>query len=261
MLLDAATLLQCGAGKHGRLHTTFMVPDAGRESVTGVTPGEASHPAAAYVSAGANHPLWMAPPAVRVALFANIAKRKMLEAQDHAAIARKEADKAEQEWKKSLHFATEAAARRDACMKYQYHASMVRSLNRLVAAGQRSAMMADAGLGSFGALPPEVAVVKDMVLKSSRLAKQAEDDVKSFEVSLNKLKKAKGFQDLYKEANGFHNRLEQQEKRLSEIRDSCIQAENIVTSQLPHTHDPPFLPKRLLRPDGDPWWPEKPPSP
>merc|ERR1712183_435813 len=104
----------------------------------------------------------MGPPAVRAALYVGIAKRKMHEAKEHAEIAQKEAEKADQEWKKSLHYAAEAAARRDACMKYQLHASMIRSLNRLVGFGTRSSVMVDRGLGAFGSMPREIQLAAQM---------------------------------------------------------------------------------------------------
>jgi hypothetical protein len=207
------------------------------------------------------HPLFMQPPAVRAGLFASIAKKKMIEAKEHADIAQQESDKAEDEWRKSLSFATAAAADRDATMKYQLHSSVVRSLNRLVGQAARSEAMIAEGNLPLGSQPPELITAGNMVLNASNQLEAVLADMSHLKKIISKLDEANGFNKPKTEAEKQLRKLTQQRDRFQEIHDELVQAQALMKAQVPESHDPPLLPKRLLRPDGDPWWPERPPKP
>merc|ERR1712232_1302163 len=56
--------------------------------------------------------------------------------------------------------------------------------------------------------------------------------------------------------------LKKQEVALGAILKDVKLAHSIIKAQVPvPQHDPPILPKRLLDPDGVPYWPNKPPKP
>jgi hypothetical protein len=207
------------------------------------------------------HPLFMQPPAVRAALFASIAKKKMTESKMHADIARKQADTAEQEWQKSVSFATEAAARRDLCINYQLHASLVRSLNRLLGFSVRTEDMVADGKAPLGAEPPELSKAGGAVVEAHAELERIKADINHLAGLILKLKEKEGFGNFASEVKKPLRSLVQQEKRLQEIYDELVGSEAILKEAAPDTHEPPFLPKRLLRPNGEPWWPERPPEP
>jgi len=254
-------------GKFGAMKSLakgMLTKEPKPESTTSATEGEAPVPGKPQLdlSPPPGHPLFMQPPAVRAGIFASISKKKMLEAKEHAELAHKEADKAEDEWRKAEQFATEAAARRDACIKYQYHASLVRSLNRLVGFGARSeAYLAD-GKAPLGAKPPELTIAGDMKFQAHKHLEDAKADVANLEHIYHKLKEADEYQKhTAPKVEKALRKLVDQKDRFQEIYDDLARAEAIIKEQVPESNEPPFLPKRLLRPNGDPWWPEKPPMP
>lgn len=233
------------------------------QSTTSEFEGEAPVPSKPqpHLSPAPGHPLFMQPPAVRAGLFANIAKKKMLEAKEHAEIAHKEADKAEDEWRKSVEFATEAAARRDACMKYQYHAGLVRTLNRLVGFSARTEAMLKNGEAPLGSQPPELIAAGTMVHTAKNQLDAANTDLQDLRVIADKLRVTPGYVNFAPKVDKSIRKLDDQRDRLQEIYDNLVKSEAIIRAQIPEEHSPPILPKRLLRPDGDPWWPERPPRP
>jgi len=233
------------------------------ESTTDLMEGQAPVPAKPQLplSPPPGHPLFMQPPAVRAALWASVAKKKMYEAKMHSDIARKEADKAEDEWRKSVSYATEAAARRDACIRYQLHASMVRSLNRLVGFSARSMDMVADGRDALGSKPPELAAVGNMAFEAHKQLDLVKEQVNHLRRVHRKLAETEGFDQIAAGVAKPMRLLLQQQDRVQEIVDDLDQSEAILLAQVPESHEPPVIPKRLLRPDGEPWWPERPPKP
>lgn len=196
-----------------------------------------------------------------------------MEAKEHAEIAQKEADKADMEWRKSLAFATEASARSDACMKYQLHAGLVRTLNRLIGFAARTEALDEEGKAPLGADPPEVEQVGTMLLRVSKQLKGVEGNIATLGHSRHKLddhcKKNRSSLECETTAPAVKKalrKLEQQRKTLQEIHDDLSKADSMIRAQVPEIHAPPYLSKGLLRPSqdehaGEPYWPEKPPKP
>lgn len=261
--------LHCRGRQHHIPASFFDIPGmGGPASTTSGMPGSApvAEKPQPKLSPPPGHPLWMQPPAVRASIYSNIAKKKMMEAKEHADIAQKEAGKADDEYRKSLSFATEAAARRDACMKYELHAGLVRTLNRLVGFGARSQVLAEEGKAPLGASPPELQQVGGMIFKVNAELKRIDVDIANLEHIGKKLREAEGFKLQATKVQKPLARLEQQRDRLQEMRDDFLKAESIMKAQLLENLGPPHLPKGLLRPSsdkhaGEPYWPEKPPLP
>lgn len=185
----------------------------------------------------------------------------MIEAREHSEIANKESDKAEDEWRKSLGFATKAAANRDACVRYQLHAGLIRSLNRLIGFSTRSEEMLANGQQALGSQPPELRMASDMAFQAHKQLDRANKDVHNLEDIVDKLRETEGFDKFAPKVDRPLRKLVDQRDRLQEIYDDLSHVEAIIKAQVPKTNVAPILPKRLLRPDGDPWWPEKPPKP
>merc|ERR1719443_1775046 len=171
-------------------------PESTTGSMVGVAPIPAKPQPKRYPPP--NHPLFMQPPAVRAAAYSSIAKKKMIEAKMHADIARTEADKAEDEWRKSVGFAAEAASRRDACVRYQLHSSLVHSLNRLVGFGARTEAMLQDGKAPLGAAPPELSTAGNLAFEAHKQLEISKADVKHLEQVIARLKEEKASIRLYR---------------------------------------------------------------
>lgn len=207
------------------------------------------------------HPLLLQPPAVRTSVFAQQAKRASQDARNHALKAENAANIAAQESMRADMEAGKAAAYRDVCIKYQLHASLIRSVNRLIGQHELTEDYLAKGESPDGAVNAEVHKANELVRRLQAVSDVAHKDVDVLTEVHKKLSKADGF-DL--EADQTKEYLKKATIDMGNAdRFLMLSKQNLsnIKSQIPPAHDPPYAPRRILRPDGEPWFPERPPKP
>mmetsp|Transcript_31491 Transcript_31491/g.96780 ORF Transcript_31491/g.96780 Transcript_31491/m.96780 type:complete len:136 (+) Transcript_31491:1-408(+) len=110
-------------------------------------------------------------------------------------------------------------------------------------------------------VPREVAAARRMARHSRQLVRQAARDERALRGLLER--EGDRLDPMVAEAaERLRAKLREQRQEVEQVAGAARRHRDFVEQELrPSDDQPPRLPRELLRPDGQPWWPQRPPPP